>query len=175
MRAARWLLVPLLAVPLGLVLFSGLGRDPSEIPSALIGKPTPAFSLTTLDGDPISSADLAGRPAVINFWGSYCIPACVEEHPVLIGLNDRYGDQLRLVGILYNDTPADALDFLATYGDGGWPQADDPTGEVALAYGVLGPPETFFIDADGIVRAKHYGPLTTDDLADYLPLIGVAP
>jgi cytochrome c biogenesis protein CcmG/thiol:disulfide interchange protein DsbE len=175
MRAARWLLVPLLAIPIGWVLFMGLGRDPAEIPSPLIGKPMPAFQLTTLDGDSLSSTDLAGRPAVINFWASWCIPACVDEHPVLMDLAARYGDQVLIVGILYDDTPQDALEFLVRYGDGGWPQLDDPSGSVGLAFGVLGPPETFFIDAGGIVRAKHYGPLTDESMARNLALIGVGP
>lgn len=173
MRAARWLLIPLLVIPLGWILFIGLGRDPSEIPSPLIGKPMPAFELATLDGERFSTADLAGRPAVINFWASWCIPACVDEHPVLLDTAARFGDQVQLVGVLYDDTPADAREFLARYGDGGWPQADDASGSVALAYGVLGPPETFFVDADGIVRAKHYGPLTEAAMAEYLALIGV--
>jgi len=174
-RAARWLLIPVLAIPLGWVLFTGLGRDPSEIPSPLIGQPMPAFELNTLDGGTLSSADLAGQPAIINFWASWCIPACVEEHPVLMDIQARHGDELRLVGILYDNTPADAREFLVRYGDGGWANADDPTGAVALAYGVLGPPETFFVDADGIVRAKHFGPLTSADVAGYLPLLGVMP
>ncbi|MEK6191107.1 MAG: redoxin family protein [Chloroflexota bacterium] len=175
MRAARWLLVPLLAIPLGWVLFTGLGRDPAEIPSPLIGKPMPSFVLTTLDGQSLSADDLVGRPAVLNFWASWCIPACVDEHPVLMDLGARDPDQVQLVGILYDDTPQDALEFLVRYGDGGWPQLDDPSGSVALAFGVLGPPETFFVDADGIVRAKHYGPLTEATMARNLALIGVAP
>jgi cytochrome c biogenesis protein CcmG, thiol:disulfide interchange protein DsbE len=174
-RAARWLLVPLLAIPVGWVLFSGLGRDPSEIPSPLIGEPMPAFSLTTLDGRTLGSAELSGAPVVVNFWASWCIPACVEEHPVLMDLAARYGDQVLIVGILYDDTPQDALEFLVRYGDGGWPQLDDPSGSVGLAFGVLGPPETFFVDAAGIVRAKHYGPLTEASMARNLALIGVGP
>jgi len=175
MRAARWLLIPLLVIPLGWVLFMGLGRDPAEIPSPLIGKPMPAFQLTTLDGDSLSSTDLAGRPAVINFWASWCIPACVDEHPVLMDAAARFAQEVQLVGILYDDTPQDALDFLVRYGDGGWPHIDDASGELALAFGVLGPPETFFVDADGIVRAKHYGPLTDESMARNLALIGVGP
>jgi cytochrome c biogenesis protein CcmG/thiol:disulfide interchange protein DsbE len=175
MRAARWLLIPVLAIPLAWVLFTGLGRDPSEIPSPLVGQPMPEFVLTTLDGVSLSSADLVGQPVVINFWASWCIPACVDEHPVLLDTQYEHEDVVQLVGILYDDQPADAREFLVRYGDGGWPTVDDPTGAVALAYGVLGPPETFFVDATGIVRAKHYGPLTEDDMAANLALIGVTP
>lgn len=175
MRAARWLLIPVLAVPLAWILFTGLGRDPSEIPSPLIGEPMPPFELVALDGTTVSSSSLAGTPMVVNFWASWCIPACVDEHPVLLETADRYGDQVQLVGILYDDDPADARQFLVRYGDGGWPNGDDPMGAVALAYGVLGPPETFFVDAEGVVRAKHFGPLTEADMAENLELIGVRP
>jgi cytochrome c biogenesis protein CcmG/thiol:disulfide interchange protein DsbE len=175
MRAARWLIVPLLAIPLGWVLFTGLGRDPSEIPSPFVGKPMPAFSLSALDGQRFDSSQLAGTPAVINFWASWCIPQCVDEHPVLMDLAARYGDEVQLVGVTFDNERQDALEFLVRYGDGGWPQLDDASGSVGLAFGVLAPPETFFVDAAGIVRAKHYGPLTEDALTEYLDLIGVTP
>jgi cytochrome c biogenesis protein CcmG/thiol:disulfide interchange protein DsbE len=175
MRAARWLLVPLLAVPLGWVLFMGLGRDPAEIPSPLVGEPMPAFSGASLDGQTLNSTTLAGGPIIINFWASWCIPACVDEHPVLMDAAARYADEVQLVGILYDDLPTDARDFLVRYGDGGWPNLIDESGAVALAFGVLGPPETFFVDAEGIVRAKHYGPLTEATMAQNLALIGVTP
>jgi len=97
MRAARWLLVPLLAIPLGWVLFMGLGRDPAHIPSPLIGKPMPAFSGPSLDGPTLSSTTLAGAPMIVNFWASWCIPACVDEHPVLMEAAARYADEVQLV------------------------------------------------------------------------------
>ena len=102
MRAARWLLIPVLAIPLAWVLFTGLGRDPAEIPSPLVGQPMPEFALTTLDGAELSSADLAGQPVVINFWASWCIPSCVEEHPVLLETQAEYGDAVQMVGILWS-------------------------------------------------------------------------
>jgi cytochrome c biogenesis protein CcmG/thiol:disulfide interchange protein DsbE len=175
MRAARWLVIPVLAVPVAWILFTGLGRDPSEIPSPLIGEPMPAFELPALDGSILSSASLEGRPAVINFWASWCIPACVDEHPILLETADEYAGAVQLVGILYDDEPEAARAFLVQHGDGGWPNGDDETGSVALAYGVLGPPETFFVDAAGIVRGKHFGPLTQADMAAGLALIGVQP
>ena len=175
MVRARWLLLPILAVPLAWILFTGLGRDPSEIPSPLIGEPLPSFTLPALDGSTIGTDDLVGRPAIVNFWASWCIPACVDEHPVLMATQAEHGDEVALVGVLYDDDPAAARAFLVRYGDGGWPTGDDASGAVALDYGVLGPPETFFVDADGIVRAKHYGPLTSEDMDRYLPMIGVSP
>ena len=173
MRNLRWALLPIVLVPAVLLLMQGFGRDPREIPSPLIGKPMPSFSLTTIDGRTLTSAQLRGRPAVVNFWASWCIPACVEEHPVLLDTTRRYAGQVRLIGVLYQDTVIDALAFLQRYGDGGYPQLTDPNGTAAIDYGVSGPPETFFIDAQGIVRAKQFGPLTPETMAAKLAAIGV--
>ena len=121
MRAARWLLIPVLAIPLAWVLFTGLG---DRARSLAAGRAADArFALTTLDGRALSSADLAGQPVVINFWASWCIPACVDEHPVLLDTQAQHGDEVQLVGILYHDDPRDAREFLVRYGDGGWPNA----------------------------------------------------
>jgi cytochrome c biogenesis protein CcmG/thiol:disulfide interchange protein DsbE len=173
MRHLRWLLVPLVVIPLGWLLLSGFGRDPREVASPLIGRPAPSWTLTALDGATLSSADLAGRPYVVNFWASYCIPACVDEHPVLAAAHDRYGDQVAVVGIVYNDEPADAEGFLARYGDAGYPHLVDADGRLAIEFGVTGPPETYFVDADGILRDKQFGPLTsallTQRMATILP------
>jgi len=171
----RWLLVPLVVVPLAWLLFTGLGRDPRVIPSPLVGKPMPAFAGVTLEGDQFSSASLAGRPAIVNFWASYCIPSCVDEHPVLLDLAARHGAQLRMVGILVSDTPAGARGFLARYGEVSWPTLLNADGRATIDYGVTGPPETFFIDASGIVVAHHVGPLTPEVVAAELAALGIAP
>jgi cytochrome c biogenesis protein CcmG, thiol:disulfide interchange protein DsbE len=170
-RHLRWLLVPLLVVPVGWLLFTGFGRDPREVASPRIGHPAPAWTLTSLDGETLSSDDLAGRPYVVNFWASYCIPACVDEHPVLAAAHARYGDELAIVGVLYSDEPADAEGFLARYGDAGYPQLVDPDGRLAIEFGVTGPPESYFVDADGILRDKRFGPLTDALMSDYLAAI----
>lgn len=174
-RTLRWVLVPLLVLPLGWLLFTGLGNDPRDLPSPLVGRPLPAFSGTTLDGEVFSSADLLGRPAVINVWASWCIPDCVDEHPVLMATAAAYADRLSMVGILFQNTADDARRFLARYGDGGWPNVLDASGRIALDLGIIGPPETFFVDADGIVRARHLGPLTATAMADRLAALGLDP
>ena len=160
MRHLRWLLVPLLVIPVGWLLFTGFGRDPRAVASPLIGRAAPAWTLTALDGETLTSEDLAGRPYVVNFWASYCIPACVDEHPVLAAAHEQYGEDLAIVGVLYSDDPADAQGFLARYGDAGYPHLVDPDGRLAIEFGVTGPPESYFVDADGVVRAKQFGPLT---------------
>src|SRR5918998_5879454 len=159
MRWLRWLVVPLLVVPLAWLLSAGLGRDPSEIPSPFIGRAMPSFTLTTIDGRTVSSAELRGRPLVVNFWASWCGP-CVAEHAVLLDARERFGEAATIVGILYDDTPEGARDFLGTYGDGGWSNVLDPGGATRIDFGVTGPPETFFVDAQGVIRHKQYGPVT---------------
>jgi cytochrome c biogenesis protein CcmG/thiol:disulfide interchange protein DsbE len=172
---ARWLALPLVVVPLTWLLFTGLGTDPRDIPSPLEGKPMPAFAGTTLDGDRFSSADLAGRPAIVNFWASYCIPSCVEEHPVLLDLAARHGTELQLVGVLVNNSPDAARGFLAEYGQVSWPNLLNGDGRISIEYGVTGPPETFFINAEGIVVARHIGPLTAALVSEQLVALGITP
>lgn len=164
LRVLRWAPLPLVLVPLAWLLFAGFGRDPREVQSPLIGRPMPAFTLTALDGSEVSSDELRGRPVLVNFWASWCIPACVDEHPVLLEAQRRHRDDLIILGILYDDRVDDARAFLTRYGDGGWPNLIDPRGEAAIDFGVTGPPESFLVDADGIVRYKHYGPLTHEVL-----------
>jgi len=171
----RLMVVPLVVLPLAWLLFTGLGRDPRLIPSPLIGKPMPAFIGTTLAGDRFSSADLAGKPAIVNFWASYCIPSCVDEHPVLLDLAARYGDEVQLVGVLVNDTPDGARGFLARYGQVTWPTVLNADGGISIDYGVTGPPETFFVDARGVVVARHVGPLTSAVVAEELGALGLTP
>jgi cytochrome c biogenesis protein CcmG/thiol:disulfide interchange protein DsbE len=168
----RWLLVPLLVAPVTWLLFTGLGRDPGEIPSPLVGKPLPAFEATTLQGDSFSSKSLAGRPALVNVWASWCDP-CVDEHPLLLATAAAHAGELSVVGIVYQDSADGARGFLARYGDGGWPDLLDPSGRIAVDLGVTGPPETFFVDGTGIVRFRHVGPLNEQVLAEQLAAIGL--
>lgn len=170
MRHLRWLLVPVIVIPLGWLLFTGFGRDPREIASPLIGQAAPVWSLATLEGETLSTDELAGKPYVVNFWASWCIPGCVDEHPILTAASR---DGVTIVGVLYQDTTADAEAFLARYGDAGYEHLVDTTGAMAVDFGVTGPPESYFVDADGIVRDKQFGPLTEELMALRLESIGV--
>lgn len=159
LRGLRWLLVPLVVVPVAWLFVQGLGRA-SDVPSVMVGRDAPTWELPTLDGGRLGTADLAGRPYVVNFWASWCIPACVDEHPVLAAAHERWGDDLVVIGVLYQDTAADARRFLARYGDAGYAHVVDENGTLAVEFGVTGPPETFFVDASGTIRDKQTGPLT---------------
>ena len=159
----------------GLLLFgSQLGRDPSLVASPLLGKKAPAFSLPRFDQPGrISSSDLSGRVAIINFWASWCVP-CREETPVLEDFYRRHVGGVELVGILYNDTTQAALEFRRQLG-GSWPLVDDPGGVAAINYGVFGVPETYVVDESGVIKAKLVGAVrrgTLDDVVARLHQVG---
>ena len=146
------------------VLGFGLTRDAQVLPSAIIGQEAPRFDLETLDGDSLGLASLEGQVVLVNFWASWCIP-CREEHPVLEMADRRYdGKGVKLVGVVYQDTRANAKRFLEQHG-GGWPSVLDPSSRVAISYGVYGVPETYFVDPTGHIAKKHVGPLTWDLLS----------
>ena len=163
--AAALIPIALLAV-LGVVL---LGRLPSASPTT-VGSLAPDFSLADLDGNPVRLADLEGRPVVLNFWASWCGP-CVEEFPLLRDAAARHADEgLAIVGVVFRDRSEAARDFIARNG-GTWPAAMDPGERVASAFGILGPPETYFIARDGTIAARQFGPVTEASLAAQLATI----
>ncbi|MEP6761792.1 MAG: DsbE family thiol:disulfide interchange protein [Sporichthyaceae bacterium] len=168
MRLARLGLVPLLVLPVAWLLFQGLGRDPRAIPSALIDRPAPPVVALSMGGETVRLDAYRGRPVILNFWASWCFE-CIAEHRVLMEAQKEYGERFAIVGVLYQDTVADARGFLARYGDGGWPNLVDPDGRLAIDYGVTGVPESFFIDAAGVVRYKQYGAVTPAVLDEQLP------
>jgi cytochrome c biogenesis protein CcmG, thiol:disulfide interchange protein DsbE len=159
------LLLPIAFIALAAVLFYGLFRDPREVPSPLIGKPAPAFTLPLLQDVNASFApeQMKGKVWLLNVWASWC-PPCKEEHPHLIALQ-RQG-VVSIVGLNYKDKRDAARDVLKNTGDPYAFVAFDDAGKVALDWGVYGAPETFLIDTQGIVRAKYVGPLTPQIIAE---------
>ncbi|MDX2156280.1 MAG: DsbE family thiol:disulfide interchange protein [Hyphomicrobiaceae bacterium] len=148
--------------------------DPSRIPSALIGRPAPSMALPPVeglvrDGQPIPgfrTADLVqGRPAIVNFWASWCLP-CVEEHPHLVALAKRAG--LPLYGVNHKDEPANARRFLARHGNPYAAVGADANGRAGIEWGVYGMPETFVVDGKGTIVYKHVGPITAESLEKVL-------
>ena len=164
--------VPLvLAAALFGVFALGLGRDPSIVPSPLIGKPVPTFALPPIEGrsDSLSSADLRGQVSLVNVFASWCV-ACRDEHPLLMRLKEER--TVPLYGIDYKDKPADAKAWLAEMGDPYARIGADLAGRIAIDWGVYGVPETFVIGRDARIAFKQIGPITPEALRDrILPLI----
>ncbi len=159
-KQLRWLL-PLAAVPILWLLYWALGRDTYVLPSPMAGRPAPEFQLVSLAGDTISFAELRGRVVILNFWASWCIP-CRTEHPILVQTERTWDDsEVVLLGVVYQDSRANAERFLAQYG-GDWTHVLDPSQRTAIDYGVYGVPETFFIGRDGQIAHKKVGPVTWD-------------
>lgn len=176
-RRLSWLAaIPLIAfLGLAAIFWHGLSGNPSEIPSVLVNKPVPDFSLPpvpglTRDGKPVpgfSSQDLKqGNVNVVNVWASWCAP-CRQEHPLLMALAER--SDIGLVGINQKDVPENAARFLGTLGQPFAAVGADDSGRVSLDWGVYGVPETFIVDGRGIIRFKWIGALTEDGLRDVLP------
>ncbi len=146
---------------LGVFLYIGLHRNPSYVPSPLIGKPAPEFTLPSLQDPayPVSTKDLAGRPWVLNVWGTWCA-GCRQEHPVLLQIARQ--TSVPIIGLDWKDDPAEAKRWLAELGNPYAAVAFDSEGRVAIDWGVYGAPETFLIGADGKVLYKHIAPMTLE-------------
>ena len=148
----------------------GLKLDPREVPSPLIDKPAPAFSLPRLDAPAqmLSSQEMRGKVWVLNVWASWCGP-CRQEHPLIAELA-KSGTPV--YGLNYKDKPADAIAWLAELGNPYAATVSDVEGLVGIEFGVYGVPETFVIDRAGVIRLKHIGPMTPEALRDrVLPLL----
>lgn len=156
---------------LGVLLAVGLKLDPRKIPSPLVDKPLPAFSLPTLDNPSrsLSNEDFKGKVVVINVWASWCA-ACRQEHPLLMEV--ARAKQVPLIGLNYKDKRDDAQRVLQTEGNPYEVSLVDADGRIGIDWGVYGVPETFVIDKTGVIRYKYIGPITTEDWKKtLLPLI----
>lgn len=163
--------LPPVAIVIGVLFFFGLlglmiygvmksgAPDRDVLPSALIGKPAPAFELPVLH-DPqikVSSTELRGAPYVLNVWGSWCA-ACRDEHPILTRFAET--KRVRVIGYNWKDEPADALRWLEQLGNPFVLVLSDIEGRTAIDWGVTAAPETFLVDASGVVRWKYSGALS---------------
>lgn len=173
------------------LLAFGLGLNPREVPSPLVGKPAPAFRLDLLDqpGKTLGPEDMKGKPWLLNVWSTWCV-SCRQEHPVLVEFS-RAG-RIPLIGLNYKEVRGDgefdmskmspeeesrlavkrAAGWLSQHGNPYTQTVMDLDGRVGINYGVYGVPETYLIDAAGVIRMKHTGPITPDVLTNkILPLL----
>ena len=146
---------------LGLALFKGLSLNPREVPSPLIGKPAPEFTLPSLQdaGYPVSSKELLGQPWVLNVWGTWC-GGCRQEHDTLLAIAAQ--KTVPIVGLNWKDDNALAQQWLRQLGNPYAVVAEDREGRTAIDWGVYGAPETFLIGPDGVVLYKHIAPMTME-------------
>jgi len=172
MSATRMFIGLLITLPMVALLAFGMSRDPRLIPSPLPGRDAPEFRLAVLDtmppysvrdpgsGEPILLSELRGDVVVVNFWASWCL-ACRDEHGPLSLAAAAYRDQgVHFFGVLYNDTPGNAVRWIERMGGQTYPTLLDPRSGTAIEYGLYGVPETFFIGRDGKVAHKQVGPVT---------------
>jgi len=155
-----------LAACLGvLLLFNSLFKsDPHAVPFKLAGKPAPDFTLKRLDnGETVSLTQFKGRPLVLNFWSTWCGP-CKMEHPVLSWGAREFGSQVQFLGIVNEDTKGNAEAYVRENGSS-YPQLLDTEGLIGVDYGIAGVPETYFVDAQGIIREKYAMPIDPQTLA----------
>lgn len=171
-RGFGWIIAPVIGFAALVVLFAFALRsgDPSRLPSALIGKPAPLTQFPALDGlrtdekavPGFSSTELAtGRPVVVNFWASWCVP-CAEEQPLLVELQKRTG--VALYGVNYKDDPVAARRFLGRYGNPFTAVGTDANGRGAIEWGVYGMPETFVLNGKAEIVFKHVGPISAESI-----------
>jgi len=161
------LLVPLaLFIGLGIFLFKGLSINPFERESALMARDFPSFTLSTLS-DPEAQVDesvLLGDVTLVNVWGEWC-PTCKQEMPQLLSLADQ---GVRLIGVDYKDQRDKGLSFLRQFGNPFEFNLFDPEGSLGFDLGVYGAPETFLVDAEGVIRYHHTGYITPEDVTEVI-------
>jgi cytochrome c biogenesis protein CcmG/thiol:disulfide interchange protein DsbE len=152
--------LPILLLGLWAILFLPKSDAPT---GSQIGAQAPELDLADLDGNPVRLADLRGHPVIVNFWASWCTP-CVDEFPLLQDAAAKHAaDGLVLVGVVYRDNADAARAFMQRMG-AAWTTAMDPGDVAAGRYGIIGPPETFFINSDGIIAGRQIGQLLRADL-----------
>lgn len=167
----RFILPLVVFLVLAVFLYVGLGLDPREVPSPLIDKPAPAFTLPQLHDTKkqFSPAEMKGKVWLLNVWASWCV-SCREEHPILLSLAQQ--NIVPIYGLDYKDKKEDAEMWLRQGGDPYTLSVMDRDGRIGIDYGVYGVPETYVIDKQGIIRYKQIGPVTMQNLRDkILPLV----
>ena len=156
------------------VLAFGFTRNPKEVQSPLVNRPAPNFTVQEMNtGASLTLSELRGTPVLLNFWASWCA-ACRDEAVILESAHQRWGkdpSKFRVVGIAIQDTVENARKFAKRFGKTYFLALDNPQGDIALNYGVYGVPESFFIDAQGIIRYKKIGAVTRETVEEQVPAL----
>ena len=175
----RALVAGAIVLPLLALLAFGMTRNPNVIPSPLPGREAPEFRLVTMPLDEndtaavatVDLAELRGNVVVLNFWASWCL-ACRDEHRPLSRVARAYtGLPVRFFGVVYNDSPDNAREWIEAMGGQSYPALIDPDARTAIDYGLYGVPETFIIGPDGRVRHKIIGPASEQELRSQIDLL----
>lgn len=163
-RRLLLLLLPVGFLGLALFFYQGLALDPSQRDSALMAREFPTFEATTLrdENRQVDQTLLEGEVTLVNVWGEWC-PACKQEMPQLLELADN---GIRMVGVNYRDTREKGMEFLSEFGDPFEVNIFDPEGGLGFDLGVYGAPETFLVDADGVIRYHHKGYVSPQDVRE---------
>ena len=149
------------------VFFLALGKDPQAIDSPLVGRVAPPFTLQAVGThEMIDLAQYRGKPVVLNFWATWCHP-CWDEHPVLTEVSQATSGRVQFVGVVFQDEESKIAGFLRQRG-WAYPTLVDVAGKTAIAYGVGGVPETFFLDKNGKIVSKFVGPMSVEDLRTHI-------
>ncbi len=167
---SHYILLVVLAVtlPVAGILGYGFTRDPRALPSPLIGRPAPTFSLRLFNGGALDSRTLRGRVIVVNFWASWCYPACYEEAPRLQRVWERFRDRgVVVIGVNIQDREGAAREFIRQF-DQTFPNGMDRTGSISIDFGVYGVPETFIVTEQGLIVAKYVGAVPEQWMTDYI-------
>lgn len=168
-NAPRAILVALaITLPVAGVLAFGFTRNPRALPSPLIGRPAPSFTVPQFAGGVLDTTTLRGRVLVVNFWASWCYPACYEEAPRLQRVSDRFKDRgVVVIGVNIQDQERPAREFIRQFGQT-FPNGMDRTGRISIDFGVYGVPETFIVDQDGRIVAKHVGAVPEEWMVEHI-------
>ncbi len=173
----RFLVVLVITAALAALFLFGLTpRDPRDVASPHLNKPMEDFEAPVIEryqdtyGETLRYSDYLGRPLIVNVWASWCIPACWNEAPRWKAAWEAHQDSVMIIGINFQDTVADANEFLDRF-DKSFPSVRDPRGAVGISWGVLGVPETFFIRSDGTLSHKHNGEITTDVIEEQIKVL----
>lgn len=165
----RAILVALaLVLPLIALLAYGFTRNPRAIPSPLVGRPAPTFQFSLFSGGTLDTSALRGKILIVNFWASWCYPACYEEAPRLQRVWERFRDQgVVVIGVNIQDQDRPAREFIRQFNQT-FPNGMDRTGRISIDFGVYGVPETFVVDQQGVIVGKHVGAVAEEWMIDHI-------